>query len=140
MAISEPKLYTVQEAANISGVSAHTLRYYERTGLLAPIAREQNGHRRYTQDDLNWVHFLTLLRVTDMPIAQMKRYMELVRTGAGTEDERLALFEAHRTNMLEKIETLTSSLVAIERKIAFYRGGQEACIEPERGSPDELEA
>ena len=122
--------YTVAEAAAATEVSDHTLRYYERAGLLSPIARAENGHRRYTRDDLNWIHFLTLLRVTGMPITQMKRYMELVRAGAGNEDERLELFEQHRENMLAKINVLTNNLSAIERKINVYSGLKDTCVLP----------
>ena len=124
------KTYSVGEASAATGVSSHTLRYYERAGLLTPVKRGKNGHRLYTQDDLNWVRFLTLLRVTGMPIAQMRRYMELIRAGAGNEAERLELFERHREDMLARIGVLTNNLSAIERKIAVYKGLQDTCVEP----------
>lgn len=126
----DDRTYSVSEASEVAGVSGHTLRYYERAGLLAPVARGENGHRRYSQDDLDWVRFLTLLRATGMPIAQMRRYMELVRAGTGNEAERLELFEQHREDMLARIDVLTNNLGAIERKIVVYSGFQNTCVEP----------
>ncbi len=136
----DKETYSVREAAAATEVSDHTLRYYERAGLLAPVARGGNGHRRYSQDDLNWVRFLTLLRVTGMPIAQMRRYMELVRAGTGNEAERLELFEQHREDMLARIGILTNNLGAIERKIAVYKGLQDMCVEPGETSPARVDS
>jgi hypothetical protein len=64
--------YTIDEAAERTGLSKHTLRYYEREGLLPPIAKASSGHRRYTDDDIGWVRFLQLLRATGMPIREAK--------------------------------------------------------------------
>lgn len=122
--------YTIRQAVEKTGVGAHTLRYYERIGLLKPVAKAENGHRRYSEDDLHWVHFLTLLRVTDMPIEQMKIYVELERQGPHTDPQRLLVLETHRTNMLNKIAMLTKSLTAIDHKIDVYKGVAATCIEP----------
>ncbi len=74
MSVSNEATYTIQEAAERTGVSAHTLRYYERIGLLTPIHRETNsGHRRYSEDNLRLVQFLLRLRTTGMPIAQRQQ-------------------------------------------------------------------
>ena len=77
-------MYTIEEAAQRTGVSTHTLRYYERIGLLAPVGRASSGHRRYSDDDLGAVGFLTLLRQTGMPIRDMQRFVELTRAGDDT--------------------------------------------------------
>ncbi|MCA9976226.1 MAG: MerR family transcriptional regulator, partial [Anaerolineales bacterium] len=63
---------TIQEVAEMTGLTAHTLRYYEKIGLLESIDRHGNGHRRYDEADLGWIHFLKLLRGTGMPIQQMQ--------------------------------------------------------------------
>ena len=87
---------TISEAAEASGLTAHTLRYYERAGLLDPVGREAGGRRRYGDRDLSRIAFLTKLRATGMPIREVREYAELLREGDGNERERLALLEAHR--------------------------------------------
>ena len=116
---------TIQEAATASGLSEHTLRYYERIGLIAPIGRADNGHRRYSHADLGWLDFLKCLRATGMPIEQMKRYTDLQRVGPATLEDRLDLLADHREAVLAEIEALQDYLAVIEHKIAWYTGEKE---------------
>src|SRR3954470_520612 len=112
---------TIAEAAERTGVSAHTLRYYERIGALRePPERAPSGHRRYTERDLSWIVLLTCLRVTGMPIATMLRYAELAREGTATAAERKALLLAHRQEVLARVEQLNQNLTMIDRKIESY--------------------
>lgn len=100
---------TIAEAAHRTGLSAHTLRYYERAGLLLDVAREgSSGHRRYGEGDLEWIDLVTKLRSTGMPIRQIRRYAELVRSGPGNEAERLEMLEAHRAEVLAQIGTASA--------------------------------
>jgi DNA-binding transcriptional MerR regulator len=113
---------TISAAAETLGVSAHTLRYYERAGLmLDPVARTSATHRQYTDEDISWVTLLTRLRATGMPIRRVREYADLVRAGEGNERERLALLEAHREAVLEQLEQVQRSLAAIDVKIDIYR-------------------
>jgi DNA-binding transcriptional MerR regulator len=113
---------TISAAAETLGVSAHTLRYYERAGLmLDPVARTSATHRQYTDEDISWVTLLTRLRATGMPIRRVREYADLVRAGEGNERERLALLEAHRDAVLEQLEQVQRSLAAIDFKIDLYR-------------------
>jgi DNA-binding transcriptional MerR regulator len=112
---------SIGEAAEASGVSAHTLRYYERAGLMRPIEREGNGHRLYSDDDLGWIEVLTKLRKTGMPIRRMRRYAELVFAGDGTERERLALLEAHRDDVRRELAELQQCLAFVEFKVEKYK-------------------
>ena len=117
----------ISDAARELGITAHTLRYYERAGLmLTPVDRAASSHRRYTERDLHWISLLMKLRATGMPIRDMRRYMELVRDGEGNEDERLSLLEGHREAVLRQLDEMQQSLTAIERKIAIYRA-KESC-------------
>jgi DNA-binding transcriptional MerR regulator len=111
---------TIAEAAERSGLSAHTLRYYERIGLIHPVGRGQNGHRRYGRGDIEWLEFLIKLRTTDMPIRQMVEYAELVREGPQTAPRRRAMLEAHREALRERIEELEETASVIDRKIETY--------------------
>lgn len=114
---------SIAEAARRTGVSVHTLRYYERAGLVVTaIDRTAGGRRRYHQLDLDWITVCTRLRATGMPIKTIRRYAELVSTGRGNEQERLALLEAHRAEVNGKLAELRENLQLIEHKIGVYRG------------------
>jgi DNA-binding transcriptional MerR regulator len=112
---------TVQEASDKTGLSAHTIRYYERIGLLPSIERASNGHRRYSEEDIGWIEFLNCLRSTGMPISDMQRYVELQQEGDATLHDRLALLEAHRRRIKIQIRELNSILERIEGKIGYYQ-------------------
>ena len=113
---------SISDAAHATGLSAHTLRYYERAGLMLDrVERAPSSHRRYTEADIRWVTLLTRLRATGMPIRRIREYADLVRQGDGNEDERLALLEAHRDAVLEQLDTMRRNLEAIEHKIEIYR-------------------
>jgi DNA-binding transcriptional MerR regulator len=112
---------TIAEAAREAGVSVHTLRYYERAGLLAPIERNGSGHRRFSPEDVEWVVVCTKLRATGMPIRRIKEYADLVGDGDGNEDARLQLLEAHRADVLERLREIERNLELIDYKIGLYR-------------------
>lgn len=112
---------SIAEVAASTGVTAHTLRYYERIGLLA-VPRDPAGHRRYGTDDLARVVFVTRLRLTAMPIRDIQAYFALVAEGPGNEDERLAILEAHRDQVKTRIDELEQALGVVEFKIATYGG------------------
>ena len=116
-----PVTCSIAEASRRSGLSAHTLRYYERDGLmLADVERAAGGQRRYTETDLRWVHMLTCLRATGMPIREIRRYAELVRADDGNEHARLEMLRAHRERVLVSLREVTEHLGAIDRKIGVY--------------------
>jgi DNA-binding transcriptional MerR regulator len=120
MAIAEP--LTISDAARVTGLSAHTLRYYERAGLMMEVDRAESSHRRYTDSDLGWIELITKLRATGMPIRKVREYADLVRAGAGNEAERFALLQEHRDEVQAHLEETRRNLEAIDRKIAYYRG------------------
>ena len=120
MAIAEA--LSISDAARATGVSAHTLRYYERAGLMLDrVERAASSHRRYTDDEIRWVVLLTKLRSTGMPIRRMREYADLVRAGDGNEAERLALLESHRIAVRSQLEAMERNLAAIDHKIEIYR-------------------
>ena len=122
MAVTGVRGLSISEAARATGVSPHALRYYERAGLmLDPVDRAESTHRRYSEQDVEWVVMLTKMRKTGMPIRRLREYADLVREGEGNEDERLALLEEHRRAVLEQLQEVASNLEAIDYKIRFYR-------------------
>ena len=117
-----PAAMSISDVAELTGLSTHTLRYYEREGLmLVPVDRSSSTHRRYTEADLNWVTFLTKLRRTAMPIARMREYVELARRGDDTSAERLELLLIHRMNVVKQLDEMKKSLAAIDYKISLYK-------------------
>jgi DNA-binding transcriptional MerR regulator len=114
---------SIAEAARRTGVSAHTMRYYERAGLvIAPVDRTHGGRRRYGPEDLRWIKICAKLRATGMPIKTIRCYAELVAAGPGNEQERLALMEGHRAVVLARLAEVQENLKVIDHKIDVYRG------------------
>ena len=118
----QEETYTIQEVAEKTDLSAHTLRYYEKIGLLEQITRHENGHRRYAEADLGWIHFLKLLRATGMPIQQMQVFMEFARQGDNTIPDRIEVLTEHRRELAAHIEELQAHMDHLDRKIAYYNG------------------
>jgi DNA-binding transcriptional MerR regulator len=114
--------YSIGEAAKATGMTTHTLRYYERIGLMPSIDREAAGRRRYSQSDLDFVGFLTLLRKTGMPIREMVEFVRLMQQGDGSVADRAAMLERHRSQLLAEMDELGRFMAALDAKIAFYRG------------------
>lgn len=112
---------TIAEAAERTGLTAHTLRYYERDGLMrTPVRRSASGHRAYDEADLAWISLISRLRATGMPIREVKRYADLVRAGAGNEAERLELLRDHRERVLRQLDEVRDHLSAIDHKVELY--------------------
>jgi DNA-binding transcriptional MerR regulator len=112
---------SIAQAAERTGLSADTLRYYERDGLLLrSVGRSSTGHRRYSDQDLRWIEMVTRLRATGMPIREVRRYADLVRQGDGNEAERLDLLRAHRQQVLAQLTEVQAHLGAIDAKIGIY--------------------
>jgi DNA-binding transcriptional MerR regulator len=112
--------FSPSQAAEQSGFSLDTLRYYERIGLLDGIDRAPSGHRRFCNDDLEWLGVLRCLRDTGMPIAQMRRYAELARAGHATLAERLNLLIEHDAQVQTRIALLQAQHKHLREKIDWY--------------------
>jgi DNA-binding transcriptional MerR regulator len=112
--------WSTREAAEKCGLTQYTLRWYERIGLLAPVARGPDGRRRFSSDDLSWLALLSKLRATGMTVRDMQRYAELVRSGAG-EQQRVELLERHRELVEQAIAARQECLQLIDAKLANYR-------------------
>ena len=116
--------YTPAEAAALSGFSLDTLRYYEREGILPPVARTAGGHRAYSEADLGMLGFLKCLRETGMPIEKLRRYGELCRDEA-TIPERVALLEEHSAAVQRELDELLAQQARLGEKLAWYRSELE---------------
>jgi DNA-binding transcriptional MerR regulator len=119
--------WTIRQTAEKCGMSLHTLRWYERIGLLDRVTRGPDGRRRYSENDVEWLILIGKLRATGMPVADMQRYAELVRSGAG-EQQRLELLEAHRDRVRAGLRSQQECLALLDTKIRAYRNS--ACSGP----------
>jgi len=114
------KKLTIQEAAEATGLTPHTLRYYERIGLIHPINREENTRRCYTANDVGWIEFLLKLRATGMSIKDMQRYAQLQRQGDDTLPERVEMLMSLRDKVEAHIDEMNEHLKLIHHKIDYY--------------------
>lgn len=113
--------YTIRSMAENCGMTAHTLRYYERVGLIQPVNRARNGHRRYSEADAAWLNFLHCMRATNMPIRELQRYAELREQGDATSEERRKILEDHQAAIAAQIAELQRAHALITHKIANYK-------------------
>jgi DNA-binding transcriptional MerR regulator len=130
--ITQTVTLTIQHVAAATGLSVHTLRYYERIGLIHAIDRADNTHRRYSDDDIGWIKFLMKLRATGMSIQDMQRYAELQRQGEVTLSERVEMLRALEATVTQHIAELNEHLSLVRFKIGYYSEivaakAQEAC-------------
>ena len=113
--------YTPAKAAEKIGISAHTLRFYNKEGLLPNVGRDEHGNRRFTDNDLQWLSLLQCLKNAGMSLKDIKRFSECTTIGDDTIDERLALFESQTENVKCQIAELKRYLNLLEYKLAFYQ-------------------
>lgn len=120
---------TIDEVAKRTGLTAYTLRYYERIGLIATVTRAASGQRRYSEADMAWLEFLLRLRTTNMPIGKMQAFAKLRGAGDSTMPDRRQMLEEHLTDVQAKIEAMQQSAEALHAKIEHYRS-LERPVEP----------
>lgn len=128
--MEETQGYTIREVAQMTGLSTHTLRYYERIGLLDGVERKTNGHRLYTEADIGRLSFLNKLRATGMPIRGMIRFARLSLEGDAAVAERCMILEEHRRAVEAQISALQQNLETICYKIELYQSMLEEANQP----------
>ena len=117
--------YTPAQVTEKTGFTIDTLRYYERIGLLHEVGRTPGGRRCYTDQDLEVLRLLRCLRDTGMPVAEMLRFVELLRSGEGTREERVEVLREHEARVAAQIARLTEHQEHIRFKIQLYSGASE---------------
>ncbi|WP_327034136.1 MerR family transcriptional regulator [Micromonospora ureilytica] len=112
---------SIGQVAERTGLSVHALRFYEQQGVfVSPVRRGPGGRRSYTEDDVDWLHVCIILRASGMPLPVLRRYADLVREGAGNEEERLALLREHHGQVTTQLGRLTQCLDLITFKVGVY--------------------
>ncbi|SMX29992.1 HTH-type transcriptional regulator AdhR [Pelagimonas phthalicica] len=115
----------IAEAAAESDLSADTIRFYEREGLVGPIARSPDGHRAFSAKDLRWLRLFERLRSTGMPLNEMRRYAELARSGDATLALRKAMLVRHQHRLEHQQSRINACRTLIEEKIVLYTQQEE---------------
>jgi len=111
---------TIKDAAARTGLTDHTIRYYEKEGLLSSVPRDGQGRRSFSDGDLDWLGYLNCLRLTGMPIAVMRQISELQTRGDRTIPERRHILETYRQDLVEKLDQIHSALDRLDHKIEWY--------------------
>lgn len=120
----------IKQFAQACGLSSHTLRYYEKIGLLPAIERSDSNHRRYTEQDRRWIEFIKRLKATNMPLSEIQRYARLQAQGKPTEAARMELLVRHAERLERAIAQEQEHLEKLREKIRMYRDGLCQSISP----------
>lgn len=115
-------MYSIQEVCQKTGLTAHTLRYYEKEGLLTNVGRSAGGFRQYTDEDLEWLGLICCLKNTGMPLQEIARFVRLAHEGDHTLQERVQLLKEHREKMTERMAEMQRYLDKITWKVNFFSG------------------
>ena len=113
-------MYTIQEVRKKTGLTAHTLRYYEKEGLLSGVERTQGGFRQYTDEDLERLGLICCLKNTGMSIQEIARFVQLTHEGDHTLKERVELLREHRERVLGRMEEMQKHLDKVTWKLNFF--------------------
>ena len=111
----------MKEVAQITGLSEHTLRFYEKQQLILNIKRDSNNYRLYSDFDIQWIQFLTKVKSTNMPLKDIQKYAELMAKGNSTLAEREEMLLKHKQRIAEQISTLSDILIQIDNKLLRYQ-------------------
>ena len=113
-------MYSIQEVSQRTGLSAHTLRYYEKEGLIASVDRSPGGFRQYTDEDLESLGLVCCLKNTGMSLQEIQRFVSLTREGDETLEKRVELLRECRENVLQRMSELQKNLDKLNWKMNFF--------------------
>jgi len=113
-------IMTIKEVSDKLGLSVHTLRYYEKEGLIRNIKRDINGFRNYSEGDVGWLDLIMKLKLTRMPLKDLKKYADLFYANDPDLDKRIQILQEHKKRVHQEIETLRIADKVIDKKIGIY--------------------
>lgn len=114
-------MYTIKQIAEKTNLTEHTIRYYDREGLIPLLTRTESGIRQFSENDLEWINLICCLKNSGMPIQKIKDFMYLCLKGKATFEERKVLLEEHKAHILEQMRNLENSLNIVNYKIEHYK-------------------
>ena len=113
-------MYSAKEAAEITGLSTATLRYYEREKLIPQITRTDQKYRQYADTDIEWIKMIQCMRMANIPIRSIKQYVELLIQGGKTLKQRSDMVQGHIKDIENQITNLQNALILTQKKLIFY--------------------
>ncbi|TGE39134.1 MerR family transcriptional regulator [Desulfosporosinus fructosivorans] len=128
--------YTISQVAEKFNLTAHTIRYYDKEGLLPFVERNNAGNRQFSDDDFDWLKLICCLKNTGMPIKQIKQYIEWCLQGDETLEIRRQMYLDHREEVLKQMNDLMENLKTIDYKLEFYK---TVCNIPVNGNKSSAE-
>lgn len=111
--------YTIKEIAKKTGISPYTLRFYEKEGVLPAVDRDANGARKFNDHYIDCVETVQALRSTGLPLAEIKRYVELYKSGDRTLQQRKTMLTGQKSKVEEQITRLMKTLEKLNYKLAL---------------------
>lgn len=123
--------YTIKQVAEQFAISTHTLRYYEKEGLLPLVMRDEKGNRLFCEADLEWLVLIRCLRDTGMSVGEIKAYVALCQQGDATIFQRREIIAQHKRDVEKKICRMQEYLTRIDRKLQGYDAfiaGESSCV------------
>lgn len=119
------KFYTIKDVAERTGISAYTLRYYDKEGLLTFVQRSESGIRLFTEKDFEPLYTITVLKKSGMPLKEIKKFMELYAKGNDTIHERLELFQKQKKHLQEQIDELNEMMKIVDYKCWYFKQAEK---------------
>ncbi|AET58898.1 MerR family transcriptional regulator [Paenibacillus terrae] len=113
-------MFTIKEVADKTGITAHTLRYYEREGIMPSVKRDAGGNRFYDEESIEGLNFILALRSTGMPLSKIKQYVSLYLEGESTMAARKQILQDHRAKVEEDLRQTIKHLEQINYKLGLY--------------------
>ncbi len=114
---------TITEVSKKYDITADTLRYYERIGLIPPVPRTKGGVRNYDEDSCRWIEMMKCLRKAGVQIEALIEYVALYKQGDSTLDARKAILVEQRSQLVDRMEDMRASLERLDDKIERYENG-----------------
>ena len=114
-------MYTIRQIAELTNLTEHTIRYYDREGMIPFLARSKSGKRQFSEDDLAWIQLVCCLRNSGMPLQEIKEFMQMCLKGEESFEERKILLTKHKEKILNDMKNLEKSLTTIQYKIDHYK-------------------
>lgn len=114
-------MYTIKQIRELTNLTEHTIRYYDKEGLIPYLTRTESGIRQFSEDNLEWINLVCCLRDSGMPVTEIKEFIRICLSDTDLLDDKKALLLKHRTKILADIATLENSLSIINYKIDHYK-------------------
>lgn len=112
--------YSIGQVAKKLGLTTHTIRYYDKEGLLPFVRKGSSGARVFLDEDVDWLLIVECLKGTGMPLKEIKKYIQLCQQGDQTLQTRLEMFKKQKIKIEEQMATLNHYMEKINFKIAYY--------------------